>query len=138
VAGGPRRREATEAGGPSTLPKVVAVSVVQGVGVELGWAGSWEGFVGKRAGHVYDGNRPWLQAYLTSDAFIPRLKSPEVDPRTQGDQQESMKSQCKGRRKAGRRMPELSGGCQDQRKGCQDGSYSNASPRSIATFLNKN
>jgi hypothetical protein len=43
-------REVTEAGGPTRLSKVVAVSVVQGV--EQVCAGGWRGDVGERAGHI--------------------------------------------------------------------------------------
>jgi hypothetical protein len=59
----------------------------------------------------YAGKRLWLQAYPTSDEFVPRLENPEVDPQTQGDQQAGRKSQCKGGRKSCRRMLELRGGC---------------------------
>jgi hypothetical protein len=55
--------------------------------------------------------RPWLQAYPTSDEFVLQLENPEVDHQTQGDQQAGRESQCTGRRKACRRMPELRGGC---------------------------
>jgi hypothetical protein len=48
--GGPRRTETTEAGGPSILSKVAAVSVVQGV--EQLFAGSREGVAEERAGHI--------------------------------------------------------------------------------------
>jgi hypothetical protein len=40
----------TEAGGPTRLSKVVAVSVVQGV--EQVREGGWKGDVGERAGHM--------------------------------------------------------------------------------------
>jgi hypothetical protein len=51
-----------------------------------------------------------------------------VGPQTQGDQQAGRESQCRGGRKACRRMPELRGGCEVHRKGCQGGSDSDASP----------
>jgi hypothetical protein len=41
----------------------------------------------------YVGNRPWLQAYPTSE-FVPLRENPEVDPQTQGDQQADRESQC--------------------------------------------
>jgi hypothetical protein len=50
ITGEPRRAEVTDAGGPTRLPKVVAVSVVQGV--EQVCAGGWEGVAGERAGHM--------------------------------------------------------------------------------------
>jgi hypothetical protein len=46
----PRRTEVTDAGGPTRLSKVVAVSVVQGV--KQARAGGWEGVAGERAGHI--------------------------------------------------------------------------------------
>jgi hypothetical protein len=46
----PKRTELTEAGEPSILSKVVAVSAVQGV--EQVCAGGWGGVAGERAGHI--------------------------------------------------------------------------------------
>jgi hypothetical protein len=43
----------------------------------------------------YVGNRPWLQAYPTSNEFVPQLENPEVDPQTQGNQQAGRQRQCK-------------------------------------------
>jgi hypothetical protein len=50
ISGEPRRTEVTDAGGPTRLSKVVAVSVVQGV--EQLCAGGWQGVAGERAGHI--------------------------------------------------------------------------------------
>jgi hypothetical protein len=47
TTGEPRRTEVTEAGGPSILSNVVAVSVVQGV--EQVYAGGWEGVTGRES-----------------------------------------------------------------------------------------
>jgi hypothetical protein len=50
ITGKPRRAEVTDAGGPTRLSKVAAVSVVQGV--EQVYAGGWEGVTVERAGHI--------------------------------------------------------------------------------------
>jgi hypothetical protein len=50
INGEPRRTEVTDAGVPTKLSKVVAVSVLQGV--EQICAGGWEGVAGVRAGHI--------------------------------------------------------------------------------------
>jgi hypothetical protein len=50
MPGEPRRKEVKEAGGPTRLSKVVAVSEVQGV--EQVREGGWKGDAGERAGHV--------------------------------------------------------------------------------------
>jgi hypothetical protein len=47
TTGKPRRTEVTDAGWPTRLSEVVAVSVVQGVKQEC--AGGWEGVEGERA-----------------------------------------------------------------------------------------
>jgi hypothetical protein len=55
--GEPRRTEVTEADGQSTLSKVVAMSVVQGV------EQAWEGVAGERAGHIL--HRKQVFKYIT-------------------------------------------------------------------------
>jgi hypothetical protein len=56
ITGEPRRTEVTEAGAPTRLSKVVAVSVVQGV--EQVCAGGWEGSREREQDAYYLGNRP--------------------------------------------------------------------------------
>jgi hypothetical protein len=105
-------------------------------------SGGWKGVAGERererAGHILR-RKQALAASLSNQRRVCSATGDRgggsSNPR---DQQAGRESQCQGRRKSCRRMPELRGGCWDQRKGCQGGSDSEASPRSIATFQNKN
>jgi hypothetical protein len=49
ITGKPRMTEVTDAGGPTRLSKVVAMSVVQGVGLVCA---GWDGVAGERAGLI--------------------------------------------------------------------------------------
>jgi hypothetical protein len=75
-----RMTEVTDAGGPTRLSKVVAVSVVQGV--EQVCAGVWEVVEGERAGHIL----LWKQAVTANIAKQRCVRSasgkPKANPQT--------------------------------------------------------